>query len=152
MRYICLLTVGAPFEPTLRRKLGTLVNIAQAKDGDKVVDIGSGDGRIVIFFAQTGFEAYGIKINPLLVLYSRWKIRKAGLEDRAFIHWNSFWKINFNSYDIIILFQYKNIMSALQEKFEKELKSGSKIISNVWQFPSWEHKVEHDKLFLYEKS
>ena len=152
IRYVFQITVGAPYEPTLKRKLDKLVNLADVKPGDKVIDVGSGDGRIVIAFAEKGAEAHGIEINPWLILYSRWKIKKAGLNNKAFIHWKNFWKMDLSSYDIIILFQIKNIMDKLQHKLESELKNNVKIISHVWQFPLWEHKSENDKIFLYIKS
>ena len=84
---------GAPFEPTSDRKLKIMMKLAKVKKGEKAVDHGSGDGKIVIALAKAGAEAHGYEINPLLVLFSRYKIKKAGLKGKAFIHWKNFWKI-----------------------------------------------------------
>jgi len=150
--YISQWIFGAPYSPTLKRKLISLVKLAEAKPGDKIVDLGSGDGRIVITFALEGAEAHGFEINPLLVLWSRWKIIRAGLRGKAYIHWGNFLKADLSSYDIIILFQFKTYMKTIGDKIERELKPTGKVVSNVWQFPSWNHKRVCDKIYVYEKS
>jgi len=121
------------------------------KKGDKVVDLGSGDGRFVIAFAKKGAEAHGYEINPLLVLISKYKIKKAKLKDKAFIHWKSFWKVDLGKYNIIIMFQFKTIMKRLEEKLNKELKPKTKIISYYWKFPRMKMKRKLGKIYVYEK-
>src|SRR3989344_9046692 len=53
------------------------------KKGEKVIDLGSGDGRLMIAFAKKGCSVEGVEINPILVLISKIWIRKAGLKDKA---------------------------------------------------------------------
>ncbi|MCW8965184.1 MAG: class I SAM-dependent methyltransferase, partial [Candidatus Pacearchaeota archaeon] len=116
--------------------------------GDKMVDLGSGDGRIVIAFAKKGIEAHGYEINPILVLYSKYKIRKLKLNN-AKIFWKSFWKANLDSYDIIVLFQYKSLMNKIYFKLKKELKKSAKIISYHWKFYNLDIKKKTGDVYLY---
>ncbi len=71
---------GAPFLPSYRRQkreiLKPLFELARQAPGNKFVDLGSGDGRVVIEFAKQGFESWGVEFNPILVLWSRIKIKK----------------------------------------------------------------------------
>ncbi len=80
---------GAPFVPTDEATVSRMVELSNARSGERAADVGSGDGRIVIGLAKAGAEAHGFEINPFLVLWSRRQVRRAGLSDRATIHWTS---------------------------------------------------------------
>jgi len=140
---------GAPFEPTSSKKLRKIMKLANVKKGEKAVDLGSGDGRIVIELARRGVEAQGFEINPILVLISRWRIRKLGLKN-AHIHWKSFWGENLGKYDVIVLFQFSTVMKRLRDKLKKELKSKARVVSFYWKFPGWKIKKKIENIFLYK--
>lgn len=141
--------MGAPFQPSSRRRLEIMMRFANIRRGDKVADLGSGNGRVVIEFAKRGAIAHGYEINPLLVWYSRWRIRRLGLQKRAKIYMKSFWKVNLRGYDVISLFQIFFVMSSLKKKLKRELKSGSRIVSNTWKFPGWKPVRKEKEVFLY---
>ena len=128
---------GAPWVPTNKDTVARMIASAQIKSGDKVADLGSGDGRLVIAAARAGAIAHGFEINPLLVWISRWNIKRAGLTDRAFIHTKNFWFQDFSEFDVVMLFGITGIMKGLEEKFERELKPGSRVVSNTSRFPRW---------------
>jgi ribosomal protein L11 methylase PrmA len=141
---------GAPFEPTSEKKLKKIMQLANIKKNQKAVDLGSGDGRIVIEMSKKAKEAHGYEINPFLVLYSRYKIKKLKIKN-AFIHWKSFWNINLKDYDVVVLFQFHTIMNKLKKKIQREIKPKSKIISYYWKFPLWKPIKNIENIFLYEK-
>jgi cyclopropane fatty-acyl-phospholipid synthase-like methyltransferase len=150
MFYIFPWFFGAPYEPISEEKLDKLFEISNVKKGDKVVDLGSGDGRIVMGFAKKGILAHGFEINPILVLLSRWRIKRAGLEKNAFIYWKNFWNVDLYCYDVVVFFQYKTIMKRLRNKFKKELNSGAKILSYYWDFPEWKSLKQKSGIYLYK--
>ena len=94
---IAALRRGAPFVPSGSETVKRMVKLGDIHWGEKAADLGSGDGRIVIGLAKAGAEAHGYEINPFLVLWSRRQIRRAGLSDKAFVHWTSFWKQDYAS-------------------------------------------------------
>lgn len=141
---------GAAFQSSSDKELRRIVEFANAKKRDKVVDIGSGTGKVVIEFAKKGIETHGFEINPLLVWISRNKINKFGLEKKAFIHQKNFWKENLNKFDIIIVFQIGYLMGRLEKKLEKELKKETRVISNNWKFPNKKPKKKVRKVYLYK--
>lgn len=126
-----------------------MINLSNVKEGDKVADLGSGDGRIVIEFAKKGAEAHGYEINPILVFIARRKILNEGLKDRAFIHLQSFWNINLSDFNIISAFQFRHVMPPLEKKILNEMQKGSKIVSNTWKFPNLKIKKKIEDIYLY---
>ena len=144
------LIFGAPFQPSSKKQLNKMIKLAKIKKGDKVADLGSGDGRVVIELAKHGAEAHGYEINPLLVLWSCRKIKKLGLKN-AHIHWKNFWKINFRQFNKIILFQVYYIMKKLEKKIKKEALPGTKIVSNQWKFPTLSLIKKQGKIQLYKR-
>ncbi|MFZ1970731.1 MAG: methyltransferase domain-containing protein [Candidatus Nanoarchaeia archaeon] len=143
---------GAPFQPSSNRALKEIIELAKIKKGQKTADLGSGNGKIVIEFAKQGAEAHGFEINPFLVWISRRKIKKAGLQKKAFIHWKNFFKQDFSKFGIITSFQISYIMPELECKLKRELKEGAKVISNTWKFPNWKPKKRLGDVYLYLKN
>ena len=146
------LFVGAPFDITHRKELRKMIKFSKIRKGDKVVDLGSGDGRVVIEFAKLKDvkEVHGFEINPFLVYISRRRIKKLGLQKKAFIHWKDFWNINLSEYNVVIVFQVIFVMGKLENKLKRELKKDSRVISNTWKFPNWKLKKREGKVYLYE--
>lgn len=143
------LAFGAPFQPIPKERLKKIMNLAKIKPGMKIADIGSGNGKIVISLAKSGAESHGFEINPFLVWLSRRRIKKMGLEKKAFIHKKDFWKVDFSKFDVVTIFQVHYVMSGLKKKLQRELKNNSKIISNDWKFPDWKPEKEDGKVYLY---
>lgn len=73
--FLATVLIGAPYVPSLGRDVRKLIDELEIDKGDILVDIGSGDGVVLKAVAETGAEAIGYEINPLLVLVSRWRLR-----------------------------------------------------------------------------
>jgi len=149
MLVIWFLARGAVFVPIHQSKIEIILRMAQIQPKQKIADLGSGDGRIVIAFARAGAEAHGFEINPLLVWWSRHKIRMAGLGDRAFIHFQSFWPADLSRFDVIIVFGIDYIMKRLGRKLRRELRSGAKVISFAFPLPGWQEEKKERGVYLY---
>lgn len=143
---------GAPFIPTKVRGVEKILACSKVVPGCKAMDIGSGDGRIVIALAKAGAEAHGIEINPFLVWWSRRNIRHAGLQDRAFIHWQDLWKSDFSDYDVVTLFGITHIMKRLEKKLRGELKPGARVVSIAFKFPTWPLAEKNEAVFAYDQT
>ena len=127
---------GAIYEPSSPDKTADIAELAEVTPSDRAADLGSGDGRVVIALARAGAVAHGYEVNPFLVLRSRANIRAAGVADRAFIHWGSFWRADLSPYSLITVFQVGFIMARLEAKLSRELSPGSRVVSHYWRFPS----------------
>lgn len=151
--YILLYSMlsGAPYAPIGKEKTDVMLSLLDIKTGDKAVDIGAGDGRIVIALAQKGIEAHGYEINPLLVLLAKYNIRKHHLKGKAFVHWADFWKIDFSVFTTITIYLCPHIMARLEKKLQMEIKKGTRIAVNYYSFPDWKPAKQKDRIFLYTK-
>ncbi|TSC59736.1 MAG: hypothetical protein LiPW15_756 [Parcubacteria group bacterium LiPW_15] len=143
---------GAIYAPTGDNNVEIIKKLAEAKPGERIVDLGSGNGKIVIAFAKDGMESHGYEINPLLVWFSRRKIKKLGLQERAFIHGESFWKADLGEFDVVTVFTLPHIMRALVPKIKKELRLGARVVANAYGFQGVEPIKKEDQVFLYESS
>lgn len=144
---------GAPFAVSSRAKMTKMMPLikeaAVGRENLTVVDLGSGDGRIVAALAQNGFIARGLEINPFLVWYSRLKIKLAGLDKKALIKRANYWQEDFSQYDIVVLFGVFYIMAKLEKKLLTELKPGAVVICNHYRFPVWQPFRQEGDIYLY---
>lgn len=141
---------NAPYAPSVKNRLDAMLDLANIQPGDKAVDLGSGDGRVVIAMAQAGAEAHGYEINPWLVLWSRYAIRRAGLKGRAFVHCKSLWHADVHDSNLVALYILDRVMPSLEEKLGKELPPNARIVSNAFQFPTWKPIKRKDNVYLYK--
>ena len=143
---------GAPFQPSSNKATRIIMQLAEIKSkNQKMCDLGSGNGKLVIEFAKRGIESHGFEINPLLVWLSRRRIKHLRLQNKAFIHCTNFLNADLSKFNIITSFQISYIMPELEKKLKKESKKGTKIISNTWKFPNWKPKRIIGHVYLYEK-
>ncbi len=139
-----ILIKGAPFAVTKPKTLTRIIKLANPKTGDTVLDLGSGDGRIVKKFAKLGHQTTGIELNPLLVWWSQ-----RNLPSNADIIKGDFWTQDLSKYDIIIVFGLFSFMKRLSKKLQAEAKPGTKIICNTYKLPGLEPVKIEDRLYLY---
>ncbi|XP_010610422.1 ATP synthase subunit C lysine N-methyltransferase isoform X4 [Fukomys damarensis] len=97
-RKICL-----PFVPATAKQTENVVKMLRHRRGP-LVDIGSGDGRIVIAAAKEGFTAVGYELNPWLVWYSRYKAWREGVHGSATFYISDLWKVTFSQYSNVVVF------------------------------------------------
>jgi len=143
---------GAPYVGTSDEKIKEILHAAKIKKGLKTLDLGSGDGRIVIAMAKKGAIATGFEINPFYVLLSKIKIYKAGVSKNASIYWKNFWREDISKFDIVTIYGVTYIMKKLEEKLKKEMKKGAKVISSSYTFKNWKPEKEKDFIFVYKIS
>ncbi|XP_077125579.1 ATP synthase subunit C lysine N-methyltransferase isoform X2 [Ranitomeya variabilis] len=95
LRKICL-----PFVPATELQMENIFKMLMFRSGT-FVDLGSGDGRIVIAAAKKGFQAVGYELNPWLVWYSRYNAWKEGVHQNTKFHISDLWKVPERDEDII---------------------------------------------------
>lgn len=140
---------GGPYAPAAMNRVETMVKLLKLKKGQRMVDLGSGDGRIVIAFAQKGIEAHGYEINPVLVLMSRLKIRRLGLQKLAQIHFKDYWQDNFSKYDAVTLYVSPLVVGSIGKKLRRELKKRGQVVSNSFKIPHLKIVKEENGVMLY---
>jgi len=144
---------GAPYIVMRKKEAKRMIELAKIKKGEKVYDLGSGDGRLVIMAAKKGAKTIGFEINPFLVLISWVKILLAGVRKNAVVKWRNFWRQDISDADVILLYLITQYMKRMEKKLLKELKPGARVISYTFKFPNWKHSFydKETKLYVYEK-
>lgn len=137
--------------PSDPAQVRAMLDLATVQPGETVVDLGSGDGRILEAFARAGAEAHGYEMNPVLVWVARRRIRTAGLIGKAFVHWGSLWRADVRSADVVAVFGVRHIMGRLERKLQRELKDGARVVSNGYQFPTWPVQQSAHRVFLFRQ-
>ena len=144
--------IGAGFQPTSRKLVKQMLDIAEVGPDDIVYDLGSGDGRIVIDAVKKyNAKAVGLEADPSRVFWSRLVITLSGIGKRAKIVWGNFFNQNINEATVVTLFLSDTANQKLKSKFLEELKPGTRIVSYVWKFRGWEpvEADETEEIYLY---
>ncbi|XP_016020461.2 ATP synthase subunit C lysine N-methyltransferase isoform X2 [Rousettus aegyptiacus] len=131
LRRICL-----PFVPATAKQIENVVEMLRSRRGP-LVDVGSGDGRIVIAAAKEGFVAAGYELNPWLVWYSRYRAWREGVQDLATFYISDLWKVTFSQYSNVVVFGVPQMMPHLEKKLEVELEGDARVIACRFPFPNW---------------
>lgn len=132
-------------------KIKQIIEFAKIEAGQKAIDLGSGEGRVVVALAKAGAIAYGCEVNPFLVAKSKNKIKQEGLSATAFITAENLWKKDLSDFDIVVVYPMRHMLKMLEKKFERELKPGTKVISNGFSFPTWRPEKSKNNVYLYIK-
>ena len=146
-----LLFWGGIDVPTTNGKIEKMVQLLEIKPGQTVVDLGAGEGRLMIALAKAGAVAYGYEINPLLVAHAKNNIKQAGLENKAFVFLKNLWNQDLKNFDAVVVYPMGHMMNKLEKKFEKELKPGTKIVLNYFTLPTWKPYRAESNVYLYIK-
>lgn len=145
-----ILTKGAFYAGSSDKRIKSILKLAKVKPGDKALDLGSGDGRVLLALAQAGADATGIELDPIYYAKSKHLIHKSQLKDNIKVHLGSFWNHDLRKYDIIIIYGIGHIMEKLENKIIKGAKKEAKIISVHFTFPNLKPiKSIHD-VYLYQ--
>jgi hypothetical protein len=136
----------AVFVPTPHDIVERMLQEADLKKTDVVVDLGSGDGRFIIAAAgKFGCKAIGYEIDARLVQQSREALAKEKLGALASIEHKDMFTLDLSGADVITVFLYPRLMERLIPQFEK-LKPGSRIVSHQFEMPG----VRPDKTLVVE--
>lgn len=150
--FVPLVLRGAPFVPSHPERVKRMVALAQIGPDDCVVDLGSGDGRLVFAAAEAGAkQAIGYEINAALVRRCRNETERRGLTGRVTFKQCSFWDIDLHDADVILMYQIPYAMKRIGDKLRRELRPGSRIVSNAFTFPDWPPLHQEGNLYVYER-
>jgi precorrin-6B methylase 2 len=122
--------------PTPQPLVDKMLDMAKVTRKDHLIDLGSGDGRLVITAAKRGVPSLGIEYNPDLVELSQEAARKAGVAGRAKFVKADIFESDFSKATVITLFLLRDLNLRLRPKL-LELKPGTRIVSNSFDMDTW---------------
>lgn len=125
---------GAPYLPTFSRDIEEIIAKCGLKAGDTLIDLGCGDGRVLVIAAKQGIKAIGYEINPIMWLISLiriWPYRKM-----AKVRLANMWRADVRNADVVFVFLLDRLMSEMEDKLSSEMSRGAMVASYVFKFPS----------------
>lgn len=143
-----VILVGPPYVPTMRAQIDAALDMLDLKEGETLLELGSGDGRVMLAAARRGLKVVGIELNPVLVVFSwllTWKYRK-----NVHIVWASYWGPQWPRADAIFTFMLPKYMGKLDRRIELWRPKAMKLASFAFAVPGKEPIQKQKGIFLYE--
>lgn len=127
-----------PYVPTPQTVVDEMLKMADVKASDYVVDLGSGDGRIIITAAKT-FKAkgLGVDIDPKLVDLSNKNAKSEGVADSAEFVERDMFKTDISKASVLTLYVLPEFMQKLRSKVQTELKPGARVVAHDYHMGDW---------------
>ncbi len=138
-----------PFYPSSTKLLDRLIDskLIELPSVVNMIDIGSGDGRIVRWGLKRGFMSTGIEFNPFLTLAS--KVLMLGNKKGKILNID-FFNHNFNEYNLAYMYIYSEFIDKLETKLFNEMPLNSIIVTNTFKFSNRNPDIIFEKLYIYK--
>jgi SAM-dependent methyltransferase len=141
-----------PYVPTPPDVVEAMLKLGNIQKTDFVIDLGSGDGRIVIMAAEKfGAKGMGYDINPVRIQEANENAEKAGVKDRVkFVEKNLF-DADIHEASLVTLYLLPDVNLRLKPKLLKELKPGTRVVSHSFDMGDWQpdKKIQINGRTLY---
>jgi 16S rRNA A1518/A1519 N6-dimethyltransferase RsmA/KsgA/DIM1 with predicted DNA glycosylase/AP lyase activity len=139
---------GAPYLPTLKNQIDSIFELLDLRKGQTIIELGSGDGRILLEAGKRGIKAIGYELNPILVMYSRIKVYK--YRGTVKVIWGNYWVKDWPETDGIFVFLLDRYMQRLNKKVIQKYSKPINLVSFAFKIP--DRKIDSSKkgLFLYK--
>jgi hypothetical protein len=127
-----------PYVPTAPNVVETMLSMAKVGPRDFVVDLGSGDGRIVIAAARRhGARGLGVELDENLVARATEKAKQAGIGDRVKFHAGNLFVTDISRATVLTLYLFQSVNIQLRPKLFAELKPGTRVVSHDFDMELW---------------
>jgi SAM-dependent methyltransferase len=146
--FASVLMVGAPYLPTLTPQVKAALELADLKSGDTLLELGCGDGRVLVAAAEQGLKVVGYEINPLMVVVAWLRTRRYRSQVR--VVWGNFWHKAWPPADAIFVFLLPKYMKKLDTKIVQYDSRTVKLASFAFKIPSKHIVREKQGVYLYE--
>lgn len=125
------------YVPTPNFMVEKMLDLANVGPGDYVIDLGCGDGRIVIAAAKRGAVGHGVDIDPKRIEEARENAKKEGVDDKVMFFEQNIFDTDFSKATVIAMYLFPSINLKLRPQFLEELKPGSRIVSHDFGMDEW---------------
>ena len=144
--------LDVPYVPTPPEIVRSMLQLAGVHKGDVVIDLGCGDGRIVVTAAsEFGARGVGYDLNPERIREANENAVKAGVQDRVrFVEKNLF-EADIREATVVTLYLLPMVNERLKPRLLAELKPGTRIVSHSFDMGAWvpDKKIELDGRTIY---
>lgn len=146
-----VLLFGAPYVPTLASQQKAALKLLQLKKGDTLLELGCGDGRVLLAAAKQGIHSVGYELNPILFVVAKvvtWRYRK-----HVKVAFGDYWRVEWPEVEGIYVFLLDKYMEKLHKKITQTYRGKNvKVVSFAFKIPHQKPTKTDGGLYLYEYS
>ncbi len=146
-RWFAGLGIGAPWLPVRAQDMEAAFRLVDVGPDDVVVDLGSGDGRLLAASARRGARVAGYELNPFMVWWSRRLLAPFG--ERAAVHRRNLLSAELADATVVFIFGMGWIMPAVAEKLRREARRDVRVVSFAFEIPGWTYEKKDGIALLY---
>jgi len=129
---------AGPYVPSPQSVVADMLRYADVGKDDFLIDLGSGDGRIVLTAAKVfGARGFGVEIKEDLVKRANEAAQKEGVADRVRFMKQDLFKTDISQASVITMYLLPDTVVLLRDKFLKELRPGTRIVSHDYPLTGW---------------
>jgi SAM-dependent methyltransferase len=139
---------GAPYLPTLTPQVKTALELADLKPGQTLLELGCGDGKVLIAAAKQGITAVGYELNPIMAAVCWLRTRR--YRRHVKVIWGDFWQRSWPPADAIFTFLLPKFMPRLNKKIMQSPDKPVKLVSFAFKIPGKNPDGERNGVFLYK--
>ncbi len=130
--------LDVPYVPTPHDVVAAMLDVTDVAPGDYVIDLGSGDGRIVIAAAKRGAVGHGIDLNPVRVEEAEEKARKVGVQDRVVFLEGDLFDADISRATVLTMYLLSSVNLRLKPVILDQLRPGTRVVSHSFRMGNWE--------------
>jgi SAM-dependent methyltransferase len=135
---------GAPYLPTLEKQGRAALDLLNLQPGQTLLELGSGDGKVLVLAARAGLNVVGVELNPFLVGFSWLRTRRYRKQVR--IVWGDFWRVEWPECDGVFTFLLDRFMPRLDTRMQQIKKP---LVSFAFKVPGRKADAEKSGVYLY---
>lgn len=129
--------LDVPYVPTPQPVVERMLEMALVDSSDYVIDLGSGDGRIVIAAARRGAAGHGIDLDPDRIQEARKNARQADMDDRILFFQEDIFETDFSQASVITMYLLSSVNIKLRPRLLEELRPGTRVVSHSFDMDEW---------------
>lgn len=127
-----------PYVQTPQNVVDRMLELAHVGPGDYVIDLGSGDGRMVITAAaKYGARGFGVDLDPRLVKLANQRAARAGVADRAVFYERDLYDTDLSAASVVTIYLLPEVNLMVRPKLLATLKPGTRIVSHDYDMGEW---------------
>jgi precorrin-6B methylase 2 len=130
--------LDVPYVPTPQDVVDRMLDMAKLTKDDFHIDLGSGDGRIVVSAAKRGAHSMGVDLNPTRIAEANENAQKAGVTDRVTFVQGNLFEMDISKANVLTMYLLQGVNLQLRPRILSELRPGTRVVSHAFSMNDWE--------------